>query len=97
MIFASAEDCLSRNFTEILKGAEPHSKLNISLVVIDNSPLNKKCCQNDKPRVVREPLDILIVFSKALHFLSCNSAYARGGIFFINVDLPKITGIMFGA
>ena len=91
MILASAEDCLSRNFTEILKGAEPHSKLNISLVVIDNSSLNKKCCQNDKPRVEREPLDILIVFSKALHFLSCNSAYARGGIFFINVDLPKIT------
>ena len=35
MIFASAEDCLSKNFTEILKGAEPQSKLNISLVVID--------------------------------------------------------------
>ena len=35
MIFASAEDCLSKNFTEILKRAEPHSKLNISLVVID--------------------------------------------------------------
>ena len=34
MIFASAEDCLSKNFTEILKGAEPHSKRNISLVVI---------------------------------------------------------------
>ena len=34
MIFASAEDCF-KNFTEILKGAEPHSKLNISLVVID--------------------------------------------------------------
>ena len=29
MIFASAEDCLSK------RGAEPHSKLNISLVVID--------------------------------------------------------------
>ena len=35
MIFASAEDCLSKNFTEILKRAEPHSKLHISLVVID--------------------------------------------------------------
>ena len=35
MIFASAEDCLSKNFTEIRKGSEPHSKLNISLVVID--------------------------------------------------------------
>ena len=90
MIFASAEDCLSRNFTEILKGAEPHSKLNISLVF----SLNIKCCQNDKPRVEREPLDILIVFSKALHFLSCNSAYARGGIFFINVDLPNVRRVL---
>ena len=29
--------------------------------------------------------------SKALHFLSRNSAYANGGTFFINVHLPKIT------
>ena len=30
MIFASAEDCLCKKFTEILKEAEPHTELNIS-------------------------------------------------------------------
>ena len=30
MIFASAEDCLCKKFTEILKEAKPHSELNIS-------------------------------------------------------------------
>ena len=34
MMFASAEDCLCKKFTEILKAPEPHSEYNISLIVI---------------------------------------------------------------
>ena len=34
MMFASAEDCLCKKFTEILKALEPYSEHNISLVVI---------------------------------------------------------------
>ena len=64
----------------------------MSINFCPNSSLNKNVAKTIcKPHVEREPLDILIVFSKALHFLSCNSAYARGSIFYINVHLPKIT------
>ena len=34
MMFASAEDCLCKKCTEILKALEPHSEYNISLIVI---------------------------------------------------------------
>ena len=34
MMFAPAEDCLCKTFTEILKALEPHSEHNLSLIVI---------------------------------------------------------------